>query len=223
MNFKKFIKLISSYTFGIELERFKSHISNELIVYYIKGKYHLNTIHANYSYGELHHAFKKVLKKIKINKYPVKKCLLLGFGCGSVVSILQEELKMKCKITAIENDPVVIEIGKKYFNTEQFSNLEVVIDDAYHFVKKTNQHFDLIVFDIYIDNKIPFVFETEDFIKGLKNIMLPKGILVFNKDVHAEEMKISFEELKVTFKRYFPDYKTVKASAKSIFFVSGTK
>jgi len=59
---------------------------------------------------------------------------------------------MKCRIFAIENDDEIIHLGKKYFNTQRFTNLELIKEDAFSYVLNCKDKFDLILFYIYIDN-----------------------------------------------------------------------
>jgi len=62
---KQVLNYLNRFIFGKEIEKSLSKISGELMVYYIKGRYILNTKSANYSYGALQQAFRRVLKKIK--------------------------------------------------------------------------------------------------------------------------------------------------------------
>ena len=58
---------------------------------------------------------------------------------------------LNCRMTAIEYDPVILEIGQKYFNTQRFSHLDIHLTDAYDFVLNNDETYDLIAFDVYID------------------------------------------------------------------------
>lgn len=77
----------------------------------------LNARFANYSFGMLHEMFINTFKKIKLQHRNIKEALLLGFGAGSFASILTDDYRMNCHITAVEKDRLVIEIGRKYFDT----------------------------------------------------------------------------------------------------------
>jgi spermidine synthase len=213
-------QLLLSYIWGVHVEKVPSRINGELNVYYIKGKYLLNATQANYSYGALHKGFRKIFRKIKLKKQSFSNVLLLGFGSGSVVSIIHEEYKMNCRITAVELDPIVLTLGNKYFNIKRFENLKIVTGEAFDFVKNTKEKFDLIVFDIYIDTDIPPLFESMEFLESVKNILSENGLLVYNKDINSEKMKESLDFLNGNFSNVFPSGRKLKIGRKNYFFVN---
>lgn len=164
-------------------------MSGNLEVLYANGKYVLDSAHVNYSFGGLHKVFQKVFAQFEINKREIKKVLILGFGTGSVASILQEEYKKEIKITGVENDEVVIELAEKYFSLNKYKNLTLHREDAYEFVFRCNQRFDLIVIDIFIDLNVPEKFTEEKFISQTGNLLSEKGILFFNLVIHNEKIR----------------------------------
>lgn len=190
-----------------------------MYVYFLNGKYILNTPKANYSYGVSHKAFRKIFIKVGIPSRNLNNVLLLGFGSGGIVSILHEEFKISCSVTAIEKDPIILEIGEKYFNIQRFKNLKINISDAFEFVKNCKDKFDLIAFDVYIDNVIPSEFETKDFLLLLKNILSKEGILVYNKDISTPDMKEKLVNLKLSFKEAFNDFDFFNISKNSVFLI----
>ena len=84
--------------------------------------------------------------------------LVLGVAGGSVIKTLVDEIKFKGKITGVEIDPAIIEVANTYFQLNQISNLSIVIDDAFEFVLKTKETYDLIIIDIFQDTEMPNFF-----------------------------------------------------------------
>lgn len=202
MNFiTKAWKYCISYFIADIIEKTNSSINPCLEVSFVNGHIVLNTKNANYSYGSLHRVFQKVFKKINIADKNLDKVLILGFGAGSVASILQDEYKKKCKILGIEKDPKVIQIAYKYFNIKHFKNLTILIEDAYDFLINDNEKFDLIVIDVYIDYKVPCNFEKKEFIEALKNSLNDRGLVVFNKLVYNKVSQTSAELLCSNFEK----------------------
>lgn len=113
-------RYIFSYLIPLIIEKRNGEISQTLEIGMVNGHYTLDTSTVNYSYGGLHTLFLNVFKKFKIREREFHNVLILGFGAGSIVSILKEDYKKKCAITAVEKDKIVIELGKKYFNTDRF-------------------------------------------------------------------------------------------------------
>jgi spermidine synthase len=215
----KRIEKILSYVAGNKVEQIISPLNGELNIYYINGKYILNAENTNYSFGELHKGFQKIFKKINLAGKNFKNVLILGFGVGSVASILKDELNKNCSIKGIEKDPIILDIGNKYFDISRFKKTDILVKDAYEYVCSCNEIFDLIVFDIYIDNKIPSVFEHKEFLSTLKNLVSTNGLLVFNKDVNNEEMHQSLFRLEENFQLVFPGYQKIQVVKNNWFFV----
>ena len=81
----------------------------------------LNSRRANYSYGALEQVLDVGLGQVKADRAaPV---LVLGMGGGSVLNLLRKKYSYYGKITAVERDPVVIEIAQKEFNIAQHEPL----------------------------------------------------------------------------------------------------
>lgn len=81
----------------------------------------------------------------------INNVLIVGGGDGG---ILREICKHKniSHITMVEIDANIINLCKKYFpNHNNYAyedpRLELIIDDGWHFIKKTNKKFDLIISD----------------------------------------------------------------------------
>ena len=185
------------------LEKLHSELNPFLEVSYTNGKYVLNARFANYSFGMLHEMFVNTFKKIKLQHRNIKEALLLGFGAGSVASILTDDYRMNCHITAIEKDRLVIEIGEKYFDAGRYKNLDLHCADAAEFVTNDREQYDLIVVDVFIDLDVPRGLETKDFLLALKSRLNPNGLLLFNKVVYNQRLKKQFPELKTLFEACF--------------------
>ena len=214
---KKFLLHILSFLGGRLVEQVDSKVNGSLFIYHINGRYLLNTQNGNYSYGPLHHGFKNAFDRLTIKERQIESALILGFGAGSIVSILQEEYMLNCRMTAIEYDPVILEIGQKYFNTQRFSHLDIHLTDAYDFVLNNDETYDLIAFDVYIDDSIPGKFETPEFLRALKNRLSKNGMLVFNKDTHSPDMKKQLAKTEELFKEIFPGYRIDEITRGSYF------
>lgn len=199
------------------VEQVDSKVNGSLFVYHINGRYLLNTPNGNYSYGPLHHGFQKAFNRLNVKERAIQNALILGFGAGSIVSILQEEYMLNCRITAIEYDPVILELGQKYFNTQRFHNLDIHLTDAYDFVLNNDETYDFIAFDVYIDDTIPEKFETPEFLNALKKRLSDNGMLVFNKDTYLPDIKNELEHTEALFSEIFPGYRKDEITRGSYF------
>lgn len=180
-----------SYFIPINVVKKNSSISTTLEVTWNNGELVLDSKNTNYSYGSLQRILRKGLKYIgydRIKKF--ESVLILGVAGGSVIKTLVDEIKFKGKITGVEIDKEVVEIAHKYFRLNEIKNLEIIIDDAFEFVLKTKEKYDLIIIDIFQDTKMPnFLFE--DFFINRVNFLLNKdGFILFNTMVISQKDRI---------------------------------
>lgn len=175
------LKKIISYFYPINLYKTTSEISKTLEVTLVNGEIVLDSKNTNYSYGSLQRILRKGLRFIGFDKIKsMGQILVLGVAGGSVIKTLNDEIGFKGKITGIELDEKVIEIANDHFKLNKIKNLNLIHHEAFEFVLKTKLNFDLIIIDIFQDDKMPsFLFETF-FQNRLREILNPGGFLLFN-------------------------------------------
>ena len=180
-----------SYFIPINVIKKNSSISKTLEVTWNNGELVLDSKNTNYSYGSLQRILKKGLKYIgfeRIRKFD--NILILGVAGGSVIKTLVDEVKFKGKITGVEIDKDVVEIANKYFKLNEIKNLELIVDDAFEFVLKTKDKYDLIIIDIFQDTTMPnFLFE-DFFINRINFLLNVDGFILFNTMVINEKNRI---------------------------------
>ena len=184
------LKKLFSYFIPINVFQQKSNISQTLEVTWINGELVLDSKNTNYSYGSLQRILRKGLKFIGFETIKTKDhILVLGVAGGSVIKTLVNEINFEGKITGVEIDNSVITIANKYFHLDQIKNLEIIIDDAFEFVLKTKNKYDLVIIDVFQDTKMPnFLFETF-FINRICYLLQPKGFILFNTMILNEKQK----------------------------------
>lgn len=175
------IKRLLSYILPVKIYQKKSEFSKNLEVTWNNGYLVLDSENTNYSFGSLQRVLKKGLKYIgydRINTFD--NILILGVAGGSIIETLKNEVKFEGKITGVEIDRTVVEIANNYFGLNQYKNVEIVIDDAFEFVLKTKERYDLIVIDIFQDTIMPnFLFE-DYFINRVNFLLDVNGFILFN-------------------------------------------
>ena len=170
-----------SYLIPINIIRKKSHWSKTLEVTWANGELVLDSAQTNYSYGSLQRILRVGLLKIGFERIEkMNHILVLGVAGGSVVKTLVDEIGFKNKITGVEIDAGVIEIANHYFGLDQIPNFHLVMDDAFEFVLKTKDTYDLIIIDIFQDILMPnFLFEAF-FANRILFLLNSNGIILFN-------------------------------------------
>ncbi|KUJ62937.1 spermidine synthase [Flavobacteriaceae bacterium CRH] len=175
------IQKIFSYIIPIKIFKKKSARSKVIEVTWANGELVLDSENTNYSYGSLQRILRYGLRNIGYEKITnMDHILLLGVAGGSVIKTLVDEVEYKGKITGVEIDSDMIQIANQYFNLDQIKQLEIVIDDAFEFVLKTKENYDLIIIDVFEDIKMPnFLFETF-FTERILFLLKNKGFVIFN-------------------------------------------
>ena len=129
--------------------------------------------------------WKPTLNKVKKEKREIKNILILGLGGGTVAKYVKL-FWPEAKITGIDIDPIMVELGKKYLGLGQV-DVKTKIGDALSELKKIKEKFDLVIVDLYNGDKYPDKFETEVFTNLVKNSLARGGLAVFNRLYYREK------------------------------------
>ena len=148
----------------------------------------------------------------------VRNVLILGLGGGTVANLISKKYP-KAKITGVEIDPVMIDLGKKYLKLDDIK-ADIKITDALKFLKsKSLCHYDLIVVDLYNGDRFPKEFETEKYIKIIKTILTKDGLAIFNRLYYGDKRSGSIKFGKML-EGLFEDVKWYYPEANLMFIVS---
>ncbi|MHC0441892.1 spermidine synthase [Flavobacterium sp. 3-210] len=175
------IQKLFSYLIPIKIFKKKSVRSKTIEVTWANGELVLDSENTNYSYGSLQRILRYGLRNIGYDTIlKMDHILVLGVAGGSVIKTLVDEIDYKGKITGVEIDPEMIQIANQYFNLNKIEQLELIIDDAFEFVLKTKDQYDLIIIDIFEDIKMPnFLFERF-FSERVCSLLKDEGFVLFN-------------------------------------------
>jgi spermidine synthase len=185
------IQKIFSYLIPIKIFKKKSTRSKMIEVTWANGELVLDSENTNYSYGSLQRILRYGLKNIGFKTIrEMNHILVLGVAGGSVIKTLIDEVAFKGKITGVEIDAEMIQIADQYFNLSQIKQLEIIIDDAFEFVLKTKNQYDLIIIDIFEDTNMPnFLFERF-FSERICSILTKQGFVLFNTMILDEKHNV---------------------------------
>lgn len=173
-----FLKILS-FIFPVRVEMSESKTSKALEICYSNGKKILNSAESNYSFGGLHTVFDKALKHFSLPYSNMDHVLILGYGGGSIVQLLREKAGFKGKITAVEIDPVVAVLARKHY-PDLLKEVDLIMDDAAHYLKEDKNYYDLIITDIFIGREVPVYFTVSGFFELVKERLKEGGIFLQN-------------------------------------------
>ena len=182
------LQKLFSYLIPVNIYKKKSDVSQSLEVTWNNGQLVLDSKNTNYSYGSLQRILRKGLKYIGFERIKrFENVLVLGVAGGSVIKTLVEEVKFKGKITGVEIDKDIVAIAEKYFGLSKISNLEIIIEDAFEFVLRTKDKYDLIIIDIFQDITMPNFLFQDFFINHINLLLKVNGFILFNTMVINEK------------------------------------
>ena len=81
----------------------------------------------------------------------------------------------------------MIEIADKEFGISQGKKLKIVHEDAFLYVSRETQKFDIIIVDLFIDLVVPKKCYSISFWQSLQKMMSNKGSVIFNAGVNLQK------------------------------------
>jgi len=151
-----------------------------------------------------------------------RKLNVLILGGGSLYS-LNRVAPYSEKTTLVEIDPIVVEAAKKCwtdFNKyDKLNNYQIIVDDAKHYLKASNESFDLIIMDI----SAPYYLGTallhnEDFFSLVKTKLNKNGIFSESTQSRPNPKYPNSMAMKIlkSVKNIFPKYRLIDSKNKNI-------
>ncbi len=111
-----------------------------------------------------------------------KRVLVIGLGGGTLPMGIRD-LYPDTDIDVVEIDPAVVKAAQEYFSFKDDPKMKVHVEDGRVFVKKTiksTARYDLVMLDAFEDDYIPEHLLTQEFLKEVKSIMTPGGVIAAN-------------------------------------------
>lgn len=123
--------------------------------------------------GIIERIWSQTLRKIGHQPSTISHCLILGLGGGTVAKLVRKYWP-EARITGIEIDPVMIELGKKYLGLDK-AKVDIKIMDANKFKFGS---YDLVIVDTYFGDK---------FVDLVRPELLKSKMVVFNRLYFGEK------------------------------------
>ncbi len=111
-----------------------------------------------------------------------KSVLVVGLGGGTIPTALREVLP-DATIDAVEIDPAVTKVARRYFGFKDDNKLKVHEMDGRVYVKRAireGRKYDAILLDAFDHEYIPEHLLTREFLQEVKSLLSPGGVLVGN-------------------------------------------
>lgn len=200
------LKKIFSYLVPQVIEVAESPLSGSLEITYENGRLVMNTKRSNYSYGSLQRVFEIAFRKVPALWDSISSVLLLGMGGGCLVDVLSAQTGFKAEITAVEADPIAVELGRRYF-PNQYQQVELIQAGALEFTRLSAGKYDLVLVDLFMDNRLTPGCLAPEFLEALSQILSTRGMVYHNLMLDDQQL----EKAVANYERTFSDVKLVQA------------
>ncbi len=134
--------------------------------------------------------WKDVCRKVARLRDPskVRKALLLGLGGGGAIKAVHNYFPF-VTVTAIEHDPVMVDIAREIGLQKPFPFPRVLVRDARDIIPSLRETFDLIIVDIFEGTMLSPALTDAPFLEALSARLSEAGILAVNVSGHRTLIK----------------------------------
>ncbi len=140
---------------------------------------------------------------------PPASVLMLGLAGGTSLRILRHLLP-EARITAVEIDPHILELGREHMALDELG-VETVIADAYVWLRKNRRRFDVVVDDVYraTDDDVvrPGAYDDRT-AAALRRAVAENGLLAANL-ITGRGHRLTQSKFRAFFRSAFPEVRSV--------------
>lgn len=108
-----------------------------------------------------------------------RRILIVGLGGGSLPMFLRQHYPT-AEIDAVDIDPEVVYVAKRYFDFREDSRLRAHIGDGRAFIERYRYPYDLIFLDAFSSDSVPAHLTTQEFLQAVRRALKPGGVVVGN-------------------------------------------
>jgi len=108
-----------------------------------------------------------------------RRFLMLGLGGGSILHMLRAACPAAL-VHAVEIDPAVIDLARRFFQVGDSPHFQIFLDDAAGYIARCPDHYDVIIVDAYLGEKLPAQCAAAEFFRNAGQRLTREGVLVLN-------------------------------------------
>ncbi len=170
-----------SYFFPFTILKTGSRYNKDIRILEESGKYKLLCNGARESGAYIALLWRYAFRKLRVTQVSKpQKILVLGVAGGTVIHMLHKAYP-ESRITGVDIDAVILDIGKTHFGLGALPRFRSVCRDARKFVSAyKGVRFDLVVVDIYVGPDVPDFVLTSKFERNVKKLLSQNGFVLIN-------------------------------------------
>lgn len=108
-----------------------------------------------------------------------RRLLVVGLGGGTLPMFLRRHYP-EAVIDAVDIDPDVIDVAKKFFGFREDGGLRAHVDDGRRFIEQVERPYDAIFLDAFASTELPPHLTTQEFLRAVRRAVKPDGVVVGN-------------------------------------------
>jgi spermidine synthase len=105
--------------------------------------------------------------------------LVIGLGGGTVVKRMWRDYPAM-RIDAVELDPMVVDVARRFFELPDDERIRVFTDDGRAFLETCTDAYDIALIDAFDEDQVPRPLTTEEFMRALRDRLTPDGAVAYN-------------------------------------------
>lgn len=133
--------------------------------------------------------------------------LMIGLGGGTFTSLLRR-VDSALQVDAVEIDPVVVQIARRFFGVAQDDRYRIHVADGREFIERSTNKFDIIVLDAYNGAGIPAHLRGRDFFELVRSRLTRRGVVTANLTIESARKR---RRLFAAFTSVFPHCRSLHA------------
>ncbi len=168
-----------SYFYPQTIARFSSEFNRDIRVVLEYGRYKILVNGSPQSGLYIEKLWKRAFAAFGMRQQFARspRVLMLGVAGGSVLRVIGSYFPFAA-ITGVDIDPVMLRLGKTYFQIHRQKHVKLVCLDARTFLANHLGAYDLIVSDIYFGRSIPKFVAQRAYVRSLRRALRPSGRLI---------------------------------------------
>jgi spermidine synthase len=124
-----------------------------------------------------------------LSRAPAGRLAVLGNAAGTVARAYGTAWP-RTHVDGVELDPLVTQVGRRYFGEGRLPMLTVHTDDARPYLAHTGTRYDEIVVDAYRQPYIPFYLTTKEFFTLVRDRLTRGGVAAINVGTPPDEQQV---------------------------------
>ena len=128
--------------------------------------------------------------------------LVVGLGGGTLPAFLHRHFPA-AHIDAVDIDPDVVAVAKKYFGFREDSRLRAHVADGRRFIEEAREPYDVIFLDAFGSSAVPAHLTTREFLEAVRRVTKPSGVVVGN--LWFRQFNRLFDSMVLTYRSVFED------------------